>query len=197
MPLQARLFAKVRWGVKLGKTQCEQMFSELPLNADALLVQSACLKCHMSGNALFQAAARKSEIRHPSLCETFAYYLSQSVGIGLRRHESRILAVAAHQVDHARMIDRIVPAPFVLSFHIKRLVGVGDLSNLVQRAGKADKAVMEGRDAVGIQRRCVSARPGAVFECANLTRTANAFVLFAFPKMNTKGDFDDFGSEEC
>ena len=30
----------------------------------------------------------------------------------------------------------------------------------------------------------------------NQTR-ALQFVLFAFPKMNTEGGFDDFGSEEC
>src|ERR1035437_5558348 len=97
--------------------------------------------CAMNRHARFQPAARK---RHPSPCEIFAQYLSQTVGIGLRRHEAEILAVAAHQVDDARMVDRIVLAPFVRNFRVERLVEIGDCSNLLRCTGKADKTAMEG-----------------------------------------------------
>src|SRR3977135_621610 len=51
---------------------------------------------------------------YPLVSKILAQYLGQPVGIGLRRHEPQILAVAADQVDDAGMVDRVIPAPFCL-----------------------------------------------------------------------------------
>src|SRR5712691_11852187 len=98
-----------------------------------------------SGGSAFYFAGYPLRARsgHLLVSKIFAQYLGQSVGIGLRRHEPQILAVAADQVDDAGMVDRVVPAPFVLHLHVKRLVGVGDLSNFVWRASKSHQAAMK------------------------------------------------------
>ncbi len=86
------------------------------LDSDLFAGALTLRKSALSRNARFHPAARKAKLRHPLPCEIFTQYLSQSVGIGLRRHKPEILAGAAHQIDDAGVVDRVFPTPFVLHF---------------------------------------------------------------------------------
>src|SRR4030081_2667003 len=88
------------------------------------------------------------EMENALVGKIFAQHLGQPVRIGLRRHESQILAVPPHQVDDAGVVDRVIPALLVRYLHVERLVGVGDLSNFFWWTGKADKTVMKRGDVV-------------------------------------------------
>src|SRR5882724_12342741 len=99
-------------------------------------------------NATAYTLSNSPTTGHMSLRQILAQNFRQPVRIGLRRHEAKILAVAAHQIDDAGMIDRILPAPLIRHFRIKRLVGIGDLSNLLRRTGETDQAWVKRRDIV-------------------------------------------------
>src|SRR6478609_5135595 len=75
--------------------------------------------------------------------------LHHALGRRARRKEAEIVAVAIHQIDEGRMVDRVGAVLVEIDLCKIDLVRVGRLADRIHAAGQSDQARMKQLDVVG------------------------------------------------